>query len=286
MHIQQLFDLYQNDRLPSSASVKNYKSLLNLYQKDNNISSIHITHEQVIKWRNQILDRASPRTWNSYLAQLRALFNFGVECGFINENIFTKVRSVPCHVESKKTLSQQQINQALKICEPFNNSWFLVILIKTFYFTGMRRKQLVGLKWKHIDFDKKTITLHAFDSKTKVETIIPINPKLEPYLLLLAKKNKYCHVEKQVFDINLYNSRSITNELTVEQVSYIFRRISNHLDFKITPHRLRHTMASIVANNGGNIRALQQTLGHKSITTTMGYVNPSIKEMKEIQNLL
>ena len=68
--------------------------------------------------------------------------------------------------------------------------------------------------------------------------------------------------------------------MTVDQVSCAFQRLSTSLQIRISPHRLRHTIATEAAPK--DIRALQELLGHTSVLTTMQYIHPDIDRMRSL----
>ena len=75
--------------------------------------------------------------------------------------------------------------------------------------------------------------------------------------------------QDKVFNICIFDKRYKSNEMTVDHVTKFFRLMTKKLNSRITAHMLRHTMATKIANGGGNIKALQQMLGHNNIKTTM-----------------
>ncbi len=68
--------------------------------------------------------------------------------------------------------------------------------------------------------------------------------------------------------------------MTVDQVSCAFQRLSTALKIRISPHRLRHTIATVTAPR--DIRALQELLGHASVLTTMQYIHPDVERMRSL----
>lgn len=131
-------------------------------------------------------------------------------------------------------------------------AWFWAIVIRTFYYTGIRRRQLVELRWEDINFDDATIHLRASSSKTHREWFIPIaEPLLAELenLLLVTIDRIQCKPPRhsQVFNVTLFHDRFKGKQMTVDQLSGAFERLSKALGVRITPHRLRHTMATELA---------------------------------------
>lgn len=291
LSINELFNLYKSERLPSSASIKNYTSLLRIYSRDIGITNIDVKHEQLIKWRDKILSRATKTTFNSYLRQMKALYEVAVEFNYLPENPFKKLKCVPIYRIKPKTISKKTLASAINLCNHIDNGWFWVGVINILYYTGMRRRQLISLKWQDINFKNTTIKLSAQGSKTKREILLPLLAKNINNLKLLKEKSLATKPNlaknDQVFNITLFSKRFRKNTMTVENVSNFFKKISNYTPQLISSHRLRHTMATNIANHpNSNIKALQQFLGHTDLSVTLAYVHPKLSELKRIQELL
>jgi integrase len=148
----------------------------------------------------------------------------------------------------------------------------------------MRRRQLTALRWKDIDFDKKTILLTLEGSKSKREWEIPIPPQSEAGLrhLFLASQALHQRLEdSQVFRVQWFENSFGGAETTPKQLSYAFNRISDHLGVTVSAHRLRHTMATDLATGlNPDLKSLQYLLGHANLATTMEYITPEMEQLR------
>ena len=152
--------------------------------------------------------------------------------------------------------------------------------------TGIRRKQLVGLKWSDIDLENRVLRLRADSSKTKREYNIPLSLELTKELLVFINKTKfivnYQKPDNQVFNITLFNARYKANNMNEEHIAKFFTKLSKIANFKVSAHRFRHSLATKLANNGKtSIKTVQNLLGHSSVHTTLGYVHPSMDNMRD-----
>ena len=274
------------------ATIKSYQSALNQFRKDlGNRKVTAYEREDIEHWKSLVLSRASGSTWNNYHRHIRTLFNTAIKDGLINgENPFNRVRQVTKPQERIKVCELSQLTNAIKYIENNSNrfkpSWFWVVLIKIIYYTGMRRRQLVGLCWKDIDFEGDSLLLSTKHSKTKEEWSIPITEEIKPLLELTKERTLDAGIEcldtNQVFNITVFNKRYTGLELSGEQVSGMFKRLTNVLGYPISSHMLRHTMATEICNSyelgkaSIQLRTLQQQLGHTDIRTTAKYIHPSI----------
>ena len=148
----------------------------------------------------------------------------------------------------------------------------------------MRRRQLCALRWRDIDFDRKTILLSVEGSKTAREWEIPIPTQCEKELINLKRESEARHVglEKcQVFRVQLFETSYKGRELSPIQVTHAFGRLSDHLGIVVSPHRLRHTMATDLASGPNpDLKSLQYLLGHTNLATTLEYVNPEMSQLR------
>ena len=174
---------------------------------------------------------------------------------------------------------------------PFPPAWFWILTIKTFYYTGIRLRQFVGLTWADINIEKEVITLKAEHSKTKREWDIPIHPLLAEELKVLKLKNQTIYgftdtdiKNKQVFNVTVFNLNYSGNNMTREQVSGFFRNLSVKSGIQVSTKRFRHQLATDLANNNENLKSVQKLLGHANIATTVGYIHINIDDLKRTLN--
>ncbi|HHC71613.1 MAG TPA: site-specific integrase, partial [Thiotrichales bacterium] len=221
MELAALVDLYALERLPSSKSLQNKHSIIRIFQRDTGVShTAGITQSVVFSWRDKVLDRASRTTWNTYLREMRALFNFAVSTGRVTHNPFLEVAPVRTGKKRKKTVDNDLLQRSIALLsrtdEPLKPGWFWITVLRTLYYTGIRRRQLVHLRWSHVDFDKEILHLMAGGSKTRREWDVPIVPELMESLLELRDRTlRKCNARHisglisglQVFNASLFNPR-------------------------------------------------------------------------------
>lgn len=295
LSVENLFTLYKSERLPSLATIKNYQSLLRVYTRDVGIkANIKVTHQQLIQWRDNILSRATITTFNTYLRQMKAIYEVAVEFAYLDKNPFKQIKTILNYHTRQKTIDQSLFKDVIAICGSgeIENGWFWGIVVNTYYYTGIRLSQLVGIKWCDINFNKQTLKINATNSKTKREILLTLNNKQVKDLIYLKDKaltiKPNISSDDQVFNLTLFSQREFTQKtMTVNHVTSFFRRMTKKTNKPISAHRLRHTMATNIANHpSSNIRVLQQMLGHVNISTTMGYIHPNLDNMREMQALL
>lgn len=268
------------------------------------IALTRITAEILVGFRATLLQRVKPTTFNTERRHLVALFNAAVRLGLMPINPFRDVHAAPQPKLLPKAIPKPDFLTAVRLLESgsgndrgqdngelINPQWFWLGVLKTFYFTGMRKRQLIGLRWEDLDFQAMTIRLRAETSKTRREWLVPLPIPLVGDLNLLRIRTIEVRREipelSQVFCLPLFSARKRTfadREMSADNVDSFFQRLRRLLPRghpRISAHRIRHTTATILANKVKNLKIVQEQLGHSSILTTYGYVHPDLEAMRE-----
>ena len=151
-------------------------------------------------------------------------------------------------------------------------------ILELFYATGMRLSELINIKKEDIDFYENSVKVLGKRSK---ERIIPFTPTakgaLERYLSMLAEQN--------VSNKNCFIFVTLTGKKLYPKAVYTIVR--KYLDMvttidKRSPHVIRHTFATHLLNNGADINAIKEILGHANLAATQIYTHNSIEKLKSI----
>jgi integrase/recombinase XerC len=155
------------------------------------------------------------------------------------------------------------------------------IVIELLYGTGIRVNELVNLTHENIYLKEGNIKVIGKRSK---ERVIPVHHELKDLLKkYLELKGKYIH------ENSLYESNTllITNKGKKLYPEFVYRVVKSLLSGittlnKRSPHVLRHTFATHLLNNGANINAIKELLGHSSLAATQVYTHNTIEKLKDI----
>lgn len=288
MTLENILELYILDRTPSKATIDSFKRFIRIFENDTKITRISdIDKHQLNHWKRQLLARVRHISCNTYLRHIKTLVLFAVEEEIIDDNPFFKFRMAKVPEKPFKSIENSDVSEALRFLNtnPLPPAWFWRIVIHALYYTGIRRRQLVGLNWEDVDLDKSIIKLRSENSKTGKEWDLPIHEKLLPHLNYLRNKsigygNKSLK-GKQVFNITSFNEKYKGNKMTEDQLSGFFRNLSDKSKIPISSHRFRHRLATDLSNNSTNVKNVQVILGHKDVRTTLEYVSSNFEQMKE-----
>jgi integrase/recombinase XerC len=224
----------------------------------------------------------SSKTINRKISALKTFFKYQLKQGLIDASPMVTVVSPKQSKRLPEFVAQQDIDTLFDAVE-FPDDWDgrterLVLLL--LYSTGIRQAELIGLKEEHIDFSKSTIKVLGKGSK---ERIIPISSKLISLIELYIKEK------------NLYLDQLTSNKeyLLVKKngkklyPKWVYNLVKKYLSLvttitKKSPHVLRHTFATHLTNNGADLNAVKELLGHSSLAATQIYTHNTIEKLKDI----
>lgn len=254
------------------------------------VSDINV--EQVVRYRDALLqDGRSVATWNTNRRHLKALWRHAIRSGFATSCPWSEVLGGR-EPKTPKSVSTDAFKIAINAISEsdarFRPHSFWRVAAMTLALTAMRRSQLIGLVWSDVILDGNSprILLRVDTSKTGREYQVPLSIHLQPILQEFYLQSRALWGEaadfpkSQIFHIKLHLGKaeaahSLTS-LTNDALSQFFRRLAKHSGVKISSHRLRHRTATILLQQGADVRTVQELLGHSSILTTMRYVWPDL----------
>jgi integrase/recombinase XerC len=152
------------------------------------------------------------------------------------------------------------------------------LLLQLLYGTGIRQAELISIKENQIDNYKKVIKVLGKGNK---ERIIPVNDEL------IAAIKEYASDKRKTFEQYDANVLLINEKGKKLYPKYVYNSVKKYLS-KITtiskksPHVLRHTFATHLMNNGADLNAVKELLGHSSLAATQIYTHNSIEKLKDI----
>lgn len=157
------------------------------------------------------------------------------------------------------------------------DAWTQRLVIELLYQTGMRRAELIGLKMKDIDYSRKQVQVLGKGGKMR---LIPLNNSL------LQLLDHYFELKNKKFVLPVESVLSLMSGKSLYP-QYVYRTVKRYLGTvttldKKSPHVLRHTFASQLLNNGADLMAIKELLGHQSLAATQVYTHLNIERLKEV----
>lgn len=274
---------------------KSYEKAIRQLHKQCNIDyPSELTRDRLLSWRNNVVGlKMKPVTWNSYLRHIKCIYKFGIEQNLLDytenpcEKLFLRTGKARRKVLTESQLMKLDFFLQGELPSVLRPQWFIQAVVNTLRFTAIRRAQLLRLKIDDVDLLHKVIHISPEINKNHEYHCIPISEKLFPYIEKLIKELRKRHqcADSQLFNINIFRQTRYKGQITTEyQISHLFRAISNKLGFQVSPHRFRHTVATNLMKDPGNLYVAKQLLGHKDIRVTLTYIESDVEMIREKVN--
>ncbi len=292
MNWKQAIKDYQNylriERGLSNNSIYNYTLDIKKLTKwlDENtieVSPIKITQETLQQFIYTIAKEVNPRSQSRIISGLKGFFNYLVFEEYRKINPLELIESPKIGRKLPDTLSIEEIDlliATIDLSKPQgerNRS-----IIETLYGCGLRVSELINLKISDLFFDEGFIKVTGKGDKQR---FVPIGSLTIKYITLYRKEIRvHQKINPSAID-TLYLNR-IGNSLTRSMIFHIIKELTEKagLNKNISPHTFRHSFATHLLENGADLRAIQQMLGHESITTTEIYTHIDKSHLTQIMN--
>lgn len=228
-------------------------------------------------------NKATAKTINRKISTLKSFFKYHMRTGALQQTPMSTIsapkipKRLPNYVEQKDT-------STLFDYVEFPGNWDGKtdrLLLEIFYNTGMRLAELVNLKESQVNLQQNDTknTLKILGKGNK-ERVIPIGKKLADAIREYMEQKKTLPNCDTTFLLVNNNGKQLYNK-------YVYRAVKKYLGYvttieKKSPHVLRHTFATHLTNNGADLNAIKELLGHSSLASTQVYTHTTIEKLKDI----
>tara|TARA_B100002052_G_scaffold215142_1_gene197083 strand:- start:119 stop:1006 length:888 start_codon:yes stop_codon:yes gene_type:complete len=222
----------------------------------------------------------SNRSINRKVSSLKSFYKFLVKTETINSSPLIAHSPLKQSKKIQVPFSKDEIGALLD--SDFFKSDYKGVLQKTiisfFYFTGVRRIELINLKTSDINMNSYTIRITG---KRNKERIIPMLPKLKESI------SEYLKIKSQEFNNVISDYLFISKSGIQLSEKYVYRTVNEYFKLvspkvKKAPHVLRHSFATHLINEGADINSVKELLGHSSLSATQVYSHTSMERIKEV----
>jgi integrase/recombinase XerD len=245
------------------------------------ISPIAIESAVIKQFIYDIAKKINPRSQARIISGLRSFFDYLIFEAYRATNPTDLLETPKIGLKLPDTLSQDEIDaliSAIDLSHPQGERNRTII--ETMYSCGLRVSEAITLKISDLFFEEGFIRVVGKGNK---ERYVPIHLEAQKYVSIYKKEIRSQIQPKKGFEDTLFLNRR-GKGLTRQMIFIILKdlAIKINLTKKISPHTLRHSFATHLLQNGADLRAIQQILGHESITTTEIYVHVDKTYLKEI----
>ncbi|HBP6411191.1 site-specific integrase [Pseudomonas aeruginosa] len=260
-----------------------------------------VDHRSVLGWRRKALEQGlSKRSWNTYSNHLRTIWGYAIEHELVTHsqvNPFRKTTVIPPR-RASKTVAAEAILRArnwlnmqvgTERCTGdrarITPAWFWLCTFEVFYYTGIRLNALLCIRKRDIDWDNQLILIRGETEKTHKEFVVPITEGLVPHLSRLLQEADRAGFadDDQLFNVNRFSPHYKSKVMNSDQVEAMYRKLTEKVGVRMTPHRFRHTLATdLMKAPERNIHLTKCLLNHSNIQTTMSYIEADYDHMRAV----
>lgn len=241
-----------------------------------------ISHNYVRSWLASLKEqKITARTINRKISTLKSFFKYHLKQGSVEQTPMSNVIAPKISKRLPVFINESDTNDLISTLNNITEDWDCLnskLIITLLYNSGMRLSELINLKETQIDNYKKQIKVLGKGNK---ERIIPVSNEV------VALINDYVDQKKAKFE-EADNYLLVTPKGKKLYSKYAYNLVNKMLSGNIktldkkSPHVLRHTFATHLMNNGANLDAVKELLGHTSLATTQIYTHNSIEKLKEV----
>ncbi len=284
MNRQEFFNYLRFEKRYSEHTLVSYQSDLNQFftylsttygeMNINDISHVHIR-----SWLVSLMEAdVSARSINRKLSSLKSYYKFLQRKDLVKTDPFQKIQAPKLSKRLPEFVEQsgmENLWELLPSGEDFPSARDRIVII-LLYSTGMRRAELLSLKEKDIDLSTNQLKVLGKGGK---ERIIPFGQKLREEIDTYLKVKNENGISDSAF--------ITTNRGKPAYPKLIYNIVKENLSLvsslnKKSPHVLRHTFATHLSNEGADLNAIKELLGHSNLSATQVYTHNTIEKLKDI----
>ena len=285
-HIQRFLTYLDLERNYAAATLQAYRSDLEHFvhycqDQHDQQDLVQVPYSIIRSWIVVLMDQGlTTRSVNRKISALRSFYTYLVKTQQLDVSPLQQHRSLKSSKKVAVPFSVQEVER-LFASDLFGDSYTDILalsLIKTLYYTGMRRAELIGLQRSDIDFGSQQIKVLGKRSK---ERMIPLLPALQSQLESYLQQREQLEELQDTNHLFLQaNGKKLSPNFVYRQVNSYFKVVSTKT--KTSPHMLRHSFATHLLDQGADLNAVKDLLGHSSVGATQVYTHSSMQKIKSI----
>ena len=266
----------------SDNTIINYSEDLDKYYdylKEKNIDLKNISYKDILNYISYLKVDHKSTSINRSLSSIRSFYNYLIKKNYINNNPFNIINGMK---KEKKLPEYFKYNEYVSLVNSIDVSTNLGVrnrcIFEVLLATGCRVSELVNIKINDIDLTRQEIKVLGKGKKYRIVyfgsyALDSINEYLKVRSELLKEKSSdYLFLNHLGNKITTRGIRTIIDNILLKANS----------NLKITPHTFRHSFATMMLNEGCDLKSVQELLGHVSLSTTSIYTHISNEELKRV----
>ena len=288
MPMKDLFlDYLKLERNYSPATVKHYRDDLKEFERffqglDQQLSWESVDSDIVRRWMEYMMDKGNAASSvNRRLSALRSFYRYALRRNLVMKDPVHGIQGPKRKRPLPQFLKESEMDQLLDE-RMWTDSYKDVLartIIVTFYETGVRISELIGLNDKDVDYINCEIKVTG---KRDKQRIIPFGDELLKTLTAYQQQRDVETESESVAFFRTEKGKRVTDEQVRQMVKINLSKVSTLK--KRAPHVLRHTFATAMLNHDAGLESVKKLLGHESLSTTEIYTHTTFEQLKKVYN--
>lgn len=284
MFIESFIEYLEFEKRYSIHTITSYKKdllqFLSYLEQQYETSEIEkANHLQVRSWIvHMVQNEISNKSINRKISTLKSFYKYHIKKGRIQLDPMQKIISPKVSKRLPSYVREERIDSLLDR-DNFPKDFFGLrdlLILEIFYQTGIRRSELMSIKDQDFDFSSGTLKVLGKGNK---ERLIPIQNTLFELV------GQYTAIRNEQFDSVHFPTLLVTDKGVRLYPKYVYNKVTSYLSMvttndKKSPHILRHSFATHLANRGAELNAIKSLLGHSSLAATQIYTHNTIEKLK------
>lgn len=255
------------------------------YLQEENESVDSVTYFQIRTFFSWLMEQGyHPTSVNRCLSALRTFYNYLQREGAVNQNPLMAVKALKKPKKLPVTVQADKLSALLDQQGVFNADFSGTrdrLVLEFLFGTGMRLSELLQVRVDDVDFYRKQVRVHGKRSKQR---LIPMTDTLLEVLTQYMQQREQLVTEHRDLALLIWSDRG-----GPAYPKLIYRIVQKYLSLlstqsKRSPHVLRHTFATTMLDNGADLNAIKELLGHADLSATQVYTHNSAERLKKIYN--
>jgi len=254
---------------------------LSVFSEGRNKTAIELTHKDLSDFIAFLYDLGlSARSQARIISGIKQFYSFLILEDHLKEDPSELIEQPKIGLKLPEVLTIEEIDQLIAAIDMSKTEGHRNrAIIETLYSCGLRVSELVALRFSDLYFDEGFIRVIGKGNK---ERLVPVSTSVEKEIKIYNDHiRRHQNINKGDENVVFLNRRGA--KLTRVMIFTIIKQLSESIGLKknISPHTFRHSFATHLIEGGANLRAIQEMLGHESITTTEIYTHLDQRFLKE-----
>lgn len=274
MLLSKVFTFFEMDKRLEGYSpytLKSYKIQFNLLLRYfGDVTLDTITYEQLKAFLYKDAERLKPASLGHRVKSIRSLFRWATDNGYVPANPSAKLREPKQGMRIPKAMTEEDIELLRESCETKREH----AIVEFLFTTGCRLNEVVSVNRDDVNWGNRSLVIRGKGDK---EREVYFTPKCEIwlkwYLAERADNNPALFVTDRKFKDNDCDEEHAPRRLSDYQIRHIIKQVAQRggVQVNVYPHRLRHSYAMHLLDNGAPLEVIQSMLGHTKSDTTRIY---------------